>query len=355
MTGKCGLPGALALLLLGVASLPAPPLSLIQDTLYQADGTRFHGTAYIQWKSFDASDTSVVQMQSLMIRIVDGVIRASLVPTTTATSSAYYQVRFNSNGRTQFIENWAVPPSTAPLRLRDVRIQGPLTGATVPPAAAIIINDVTGLRDELDARAVKAPGYSAGRVAIIDADGALDGVLGSPTDCIRVDGTAVPCASSEGLSPVFVDAERPFGSVDGTNNAFTLSVNPSPAMSLHLYRNGLLQKAGLDFNLSGSGITFVPAAIPASGDLLQAWYRTAAATASPIYFVDGEIPSGVVNGINLIFTLENVPNPTSSLQLFRNGVLLRADVDYIISGTNVTFTTAAIPQSGDSIVVSYRR
>jgi hypothetical protein len=71
----------------------------------------------------------------------------------------------------------------------------------------------------------------------------------------------------------FADAETPSGAIDGTNTAFTLQNPPDPAASLILVRNGLVQKLGVDYNLAGAAITFSPAAVPRSGDLLQAWYR----------------------------------------------------------------------------------
>jgi hypothetical protein len=67
--------------------------------------------------------------------------------------------------------------------------------------------------------------------------------------------------------------------VDGANAAFTLANPPSPAVSLALYRNGMLQKAGLDYALSGSTVQFVTAATPQPGDTLLASYRVAAAGA----------------------------------------------------------------------------
>jgi hypothetical protein len=46
-------------------------------------------------------------------------------------------------------------------------------------------------------------------------------------------------------------------------------------VSLLLYRNGLLMKAGLDYTLSGTNIGFVAGATPQPGDVLLASYRTA--------------------------------------------------------------------------------
>lgn len=75
------------------------------------------------------------------------------------------------------------------------------------------------------------------------------------------------------LPPVqAVDGETPAGTLNGTNLIFTLAFQPA-ASSLHLYRNGLRQKLGLDYTLSGNTITFLVAAVPQPGDTLLADYR----------------------------------------------------------------------------------
>lgn len=75
-----------------------------------------------------------------------------------------------------------------------------------------------------------------------------------------------------GGGPVFVDGETPSGSIDGINRTFNLVGAPAPAAGLHFYRNGLLQKPGLDFLLAGATITFLSTS-PVAGDLLTANYR----------------------------------------------------------------------------------
>jgi hypothetical protein len=72
---------------------------------------------------------------------------------------------------------------------------------------------------------------------------------------------------------VFADVETPAGTIDGTNAEFTLAGVPLPAASLMLFRNGLLQRTGVDYSISLNRITFLPTAIPQAGDLLQATYR----------------------------------------------------------------------------------
>jgi hypothetical protein len=71
-------------------------------------------------------------------------------------------------------------------------------------------------------------------------------------------------------------------------------------------------------------------------------------------FSDGETPSPTPDGVTTAFTLANVPSPTASLEFYRNGVLMKQNYDYTLSGTTVTFVAASIPQSGDLLTASYR-
>jgi hypothetical protein len=251
------------------ALFAGPPLTMVQDILYRADGSRFNGILQVQWSSFEASDRSNVPMHSMTVRVTDGNLVVRLVPTTTASPTSYYNVKYNSEGRTQFEEMWAVPETQQAVRVRDVRITAPVSAKAPSP---IEQTDVIGLTAELSARPVKGPGYMPGRAAVINAEGALEGAIGNSSDCIRVDGTSGPCGG--GSAANFVDAEAPAGLVDGANAGFGLTGLPSPPTSLQLYRNGVLQKAGFDYALNGSEIQFVAEATPQPGDTLLASYRT---------------------------------------------------------------------------------
>ena len=83
---------------------------------------------------------------------------------------------------------------------------------------------------------------------------------------------AVVLASALPATINFVDNETPGGTINSSNTAFTLAFAPSPAGSLELFYNGLVQKSGgVDFTLSGLNITFASA--PVTGSTLLAWYR----------------------------------------------------------------------------------
>ena len=287
-----------------------PPLTTIQDVLYKADGTPFSGTLFIEWKSFEAVDYSTIATHSLSVPVINGVLRLQLVPTTNATPQATYTVRYSSDGRIQFTEVWSVAPSATPLKLRDVRVASstqPGGGEPPTPPGEIQLSDVVGLEEALALRPVKGASYAPSRVAYIGTSGALEAASGNVSDCVRVDGTSGSCGTGGSSGPGFTDAETPAGLINGTNVTFTLADAPNPGASLELYRNGLLQRSGTDYTVSGNVITFATAATPQPGDLLQAYYRLAGG-AAPLTeaggaltgsYPDPQIAGGVISDFNI--------------------------------------------------------
>lgn len=260
--------------LLAAGLAAQPPLTLIQDTLYQADGTKFQGTANISWTSFQASDLSNIAANAARVPIVNGVLRVRLVPTTNAAVPGSYLVVYNSS-KIQFSEIWSVPPSSTQLRVKDVRVS---TSALLAPGKSLTIHisDVAGLQSELQLRTTEGPGFTTSRAAVINATGAIDGAAGNPGDCVHVDGTTGSCGSGGVGSITFVDLETPGGTVDGTNVAFTLSRGPNPIGSLLVFRNGLLMRMGSDYTFASQVITFISGQAPRPGDTLQCSYRISA-------------------------------------------------------------------------------
>jgi hypothetical protein len=322
----------LAAVLLATSSFAAPPLTIIQDVLYKADGTRFNGTVTINWTSFEAIDRSAVAQQTTTVAVVNGNLLVRLVPSTTATPAAFYTVVYNSDGRVQFQETWAVPSSVLPLRVRDIRVATTTTLSAGADTVATTVqeSDIVGLVSDLGARPLKGPGYAPGRVAFVNPSGAMETVAGAPTDCVRVDGTSGPCGDG-GSQQNFVDGEAPAGLLDGANTAFTLSDVPSPAASLTFYRNGMLQKDGLDFTLSGNQIHFVTAAVPQTGDTLVASYRlTSGAGDTPQLFPGPQVLCSGLGAATSSGTLASVGtcNIPAGLLAAGDRVEIRFDLDH---------------------------
>ncbi len=311
-----------------------PALTTIQDILYRADGTRYNGTLYITWNSFEAGDNSNIATQNLTVPIINGVLKVSLAPTTDASPGANYSVKYNSNGRFEFTETWAVPPSNTVLRVRDVRVATGTVVGPPAPSAKIYISDVTGLSTELSIRPIRGTGFVPSRTAVINDTGQIDGASGELSDCVRVDGTSGPCGDTV---PIFVDSETPSGTVDGSNTTFTLSSPPSPTASLALFRNGVLQKQGLDYTLSGNTITFRLAATPQADDLLLASYRYADQTPLASALVSPQVLCSAPGQASNATTLLSLGTCTIAANVLGPGDRVEVRFQYGHEGTSTGF------------------
>jgi hypothetical protein len=344
----------LALLAAGAIGTAAgqPALTTIQDTLYRADGTRFTGTMIIRYTSFQAGDTSNIATSNLTLAIVNGTLRVQLVPTTNASPGAQYNVTYNSRGINQFTEVWAVAPSTNTLRVRDVRVS---TGTVVGPPAVttpVQIADVTGLANELAVRPMKGVGFGVGRAAVINQAGQIDAAAGNLGDCVRVDGSSGPCGAggSGGVGGSFADAEIPVGTVNGVNTVFTLASTPSPAASLELFRNGLLQRQGADYQISGNVATFFLASVPVSGDLLVASYRFANPNDPLSSLASPQVVCSSTGSGTSSTTLTELGSCTIPAGLLAPGDRLEVHFHYAHTGTATGFTGAVL--TGSTTVAS---
>jgi hypothetical protein len=262
-----------AIILAAASAAAVPRLTIVQDVLYKAYGTKFNGLLIISWNSFEANDLSNIVSQNLTVKVVDGNFRVQLVPTADSNPPTYYSVKYNGDGKIQFQETWVVGTASTPLRIRDVRASTSSSSPLEPPSQTPIQeSDVVGLVGDLGRRPVSRPGFS-GRAAAINDSGGIEAVFGNPSDCVFVDGTSGPCG---GTGPVFTDGEVPGGAVDGTNGTFTLANTPSTAGSLVLYRNGIAQKPPVDFKLTGATVQFLTGAI--RNRATRCWHGTGAPT-----------------------------------------------------------------------------
>lgn len=71
-------------------------------------------------------------------------------------------------------------------------------------------------------------------------------------------------------------------------------------------------------------------------------------------FVTREVPSGLINGANVTYTLANVPTAGTE-EVFLNGILQESGSgnDYTISGSTITYLAAIL--TGEKLRVNYRR
>jgi len=71
------------------------------------------------------------------------------------------------------------------------------------------------------------------------------------------------------------------------------------------------------------------------------------------YCAIGEIPHGPINGWNTSFMMSHVPQPNSTIEVYRNGILLEDFTDYQVSSNIITLSPSQVPQVGDTLYVSY--
>ena len=328
-------------------------LTQIQDTVYTPSGNLFNGTVVITWTGSVTAPNGNPAPSNVSVKIYNGVLSVSLVPSATASPAAYYQAVYNSsNGLITWTETWQVPASTTAVSLSQVRVSNPSgtgsgSGSSGSSGGPVTITQVSGLNDYLNA-------LNGSLVTLSSIVNGLNASLSGTNNSLSNLTQQVNAMRSGTTTALFSDGETPAGAINGSNVMFTLASAPGTADSLKLYRNGVLMIGGLDYALSGSTIVFVHSQTPQTGDTLQAYYRIPG-TGPVATFVDDETPLGTIDGANLNFTLTAEPNPALSLKLFKNGDLLQQNIDYTLSGSTITFASQAItPQSGDSLMASYR-
>lgn len=139
----------------------------------------------------------------------------------------------------------------------------------------------------------------------------------------------------------YVVRETPSGVKDNSNTAYELSVTPASG-TLTLYKNDAYMLRDYDYLNSGIFINMLTPLI--STDLVYAEYQL------ELPFVVNEQIIGTIDGSNVLFNISHVPYQNSE-QLFKNGLLLRRDVDYTISSNIITF--AVPPTAGDKLFSQY--
>lgn len=139
-----------------------------------------------------------------------------------------------------------------------------------------------------------------------------------------------------------VFSEVPTGVIDGTNLSFDIDFFPVLG-SEKVYLNGLLQKRGEDYLISGKTITFLEP--PALDSTILCTYSKVEKME-----IMGEIPIGQIDEINCVFALKYIPDNETE-QIYLNGLLQKSEDDYSIINNYVTFSEP--PVSGSIIICNY--
>jgi hypothetical protein len=150
----------------------------------------------------------------------------------------------------------------------------------------------------------------------------------------------------------YIDNEIPSGTIDGTNDTFTLSRIPSPWESLQLVLNGVTMRPMVDYTIGGNTIVYVPGHVPTSISRHWCWYL--AGTSEWIYNAD---LSGVIDDSNDTFILPAIPANETSVQLFLDGLLLQYGTDFSIAAgtTTLTYDAIRVPATKSHHWITYQR
>ncbi len=116
-------------LVLLIATLPrlalgsAVPLTMIADTVYQADGTTAAGSVVISWPAFTtASGQAVAGGSTAAVINADGSLNVALTPNAGATpAGSYYTAVYHLNDGSVTREYWMVPVSATAVPISAVR------------------------------------------------------------------------------------------------------------------------------------------------------------------------------------------------------------------------------------------
>jgi uncharacterized protein YoxC len=355
-------------------------LTQILDTITNPDGTPFNGTVVITWNGYSDSGSGTVSRLSTSATVYNGALSVLLVPTTTASPGTYYQVVYSSSdGTVTWTETWQVPPSTTALTIAEVRqtsTQGTGSGtgsggggqyATLP----ISISEVTDLASDLSSidnsistiqSTATALGTTvAGLNSTVTTQGTtlstlnttVSGLSGSVTSLnsmVASLGTTITGLNTTvtGLSSTVAGLNTTVAS-DGTSIT-TLTTNLGSLTTTVAGNTSSLN------TVTGTvtGLTTNVTNLTNLVNGLNATVNTLSAAGSTAVFVDDETPAGAINGANTVFSLANTPAPAMSLTLFRNGLELTQGIDYTLSGSAITFSETALPQTGDIVLAYYR-
>jgi len=105
-----------------------------------------------------------------------------------------------------------------------------------------------------------------------------------------------------------------------------------------LWLNGQLLTKTSDYSVAGKEIV-ISGFVPNVGDVLLAMYSKEVIVKR---FAINETVSFVNSSGSLSLSIENIPNPVSSLMLFRNGQLLTQDSDFYVTENKISILNSAI-------------
>ncbi len=334
-------------------------------------------------------------------RLASGLSATSYQSTGLGASTAYYYLvtAVNSAGE------------SAPSNGASATTQA-ASGGSGSLTLPIPISDVANLSNILAAKPNVGTSYTSGSAAMIDSSGNIGSVSGASTNCVLVNGTSAPCGSTSlpiqitnvtNLASTLASLTTDFTTVTNTastqaasiiaiqtaastlgNTVSTQGTNLSSLNGTVSTLSASVSTQGTNLSTLSTTVSSLPvkgigitsgrtAFIDASGDLNSVVGNAGdcvhvdgssgscgsggsggSTNSLSVSFIDAETPGGTLDGSNTSFTLAQTPLPATSLEVFRNGALQQAGIDFSLTSNTLTFLSASVPQPSDILTAYYR-
>ena len=167
---------------------------------------------------------------------------------------------------------------------------------------------------------------------------------------ILLSGIVIPATSAQATSCTFdltireygyadkvkyphIKTEPLLGVVDGVNQVFTTSLIPMSNGSVLVSLDGVTQIQTSEYGIVSQTITFTNA--PELAQIPYVWYIVMDSTSINPLAGAQEVPTGVIDGVNLTFGLVNKPANKDSMMIMIDGLQVDADTWSLVQNTLV--------------------
>jgi hypothetical protein len=144
---------------------------------------------------------------------------------------------------------------------------------------------------------------------------------------------------NDGYSSNFTTIQETLAVTAPDQRSFTLSHTPAFPSAVLMFINGVKQTFSTDFLLISSFVIYsaVNGVHLTTADVVDFYYVVSSLSGVAEDVVSEVLP--ILNPGQSTFTLTQVPSSPSSVIIFGNGILQTQNVDYTLTGQNITFLT----------------
>lgn len=153
-----------------------------------------------------------------------------------------------------------------------------------------------------------------------------------------VESSDFPVAAPQPLKPLLLWSHEIVASMtNGTQSSYTISHSPYSPTTTFISINGVLQRVGTDYTITGTQLNFTFNVPPYSNIIGFYTYDSKISTENNLIWTQ-EMVTTSATGSDSTYTLAHTPNsPSSKLLVYVNGILARLGTDVTCNGNILTF------------------